>query len=249
MFFRALLRMIAAPVLRILPLDPMLRLSQCLGSAAAALLFYRDWRLQRYGRPQFFKHQINLTRWRSEPGRWSFTARGVYARENMFKGCAVLDLCCGDGSYSRLFFSDIAGRIDAVDHDRYALAYARRYNAGPTISYHDIDIVNQPLPPGKYDVIVWNAAICYFDAAEIRSILRKIVLAGAPAMKLSGMLPRASGYVDHKTEFADTEAVERLLAEYWHEVTVKQVDEVSAVNFYFQAAHPIAGVVAGTNTT
>ena len=249
MFFRTLLRMVATPALWILPLDSLLRSSQYFGSAAATLLFYRDWRLQRDSHPMFFKHQINLSRWPFEPGRWSFAARGVYARETMFKGCAVLDLCCGDGSYSRLFFSDIAGRIDAVDHDQNALTYARRHNAGPAIAYHDIDIVNQPLPPVKYDVVVWNAAICYFETAEIRSILQKIVQAGAPAMTLTGMLPRASGYVDHKTEFADTEAVKRLLAEYWQQVTVKEVDEVSAVNFYFQAAQPIARAVAGTNST
>ena len=43
----------------------------------------------------------------------------------MFDKCKVLDVCCGDGSYSYMFFSDIAGHIDAIDNDEYALQYAK----------------------------------------------------------------------------------------------------------------------------
>src|SRR2546422_9655686 len=137
--------------MRLLPLDSLLLLAQRCSSIVAGSLILRDWRLEAYDRPQFFKHQINLSRWRFEPGRWSFAARGVYARQSMFKGCSVLDLCCGDGSNSYLFFSDIAGHIDAVDNDTMALSYARRYHSAPAISYHRIDIVNQPLPGRRYD--------------------------------------------------------------------------------------------------
>jgi SAM-dependent methyltransferase len=156
----------------------------------------------------------------------------------MFRGCAVLDLCCGDGTYSRLFFSDIAAKIDAVDNDPVALGYARRYNTAPAISYHQIDIVSQPLPVTRYDIVVWNAAICYFDRPQIGTILGKIVRAGRPGMRLCGMLPRGTGYVDHKTEFADARSVEALLKEYFDAVTVREIDEISAVTFYFSASEP-----------
>lgn len=225
--------------LRFVPLDGLLRLSQRATGALAGLLFVRDWRLEAFGRPQFFKHQINLSRWITEPGRWSFTARGVYARENMFKGCHVLDLCCGDGSYSYLFFSDIAGRVDAVDNDPHAIAYARRYRNSPVVSYHKLDIVNEPLPSGQYDVVVWNAAICYFREDEIRQILEKIVKVGKAGMKLNGMLPRANGWVDHKTEFADCRSVEEFLRQYFRVVTVREVDENPVTTFYFQACEPL----------
>src|SRR3989442_13652216 len=176
------LKRIIGGALRLVPLDVLLLLSQRTGKRIASILMFRDWWLEAYDRPQFFKHQINLSRWRFEPARWSFAARGVYARQSMFKGCSVLDLCCGDGSNSYLFFSDIAGHIDAVDNDSAALAYARRYHVAPVISYHQIDIVNRPLPPGPYDFVVWNAAICYFTESEIRAILGKIVPAGKGSM-------------------------------------------------------------------
>jgi SAM-dependent methyltransferase len=239
--------------LRLVPLESMLRLSQRVTSALAAALFIRDWRLQVYGRPQFFKHQINLGRWASEPSRWSFTARGVYAREGMFRNCRVLDLCCGDGSYSHLFFADIAAKIDAVDNDPHAIAYARRYNSSPVISYHRLDIVRDALPGTDYDVVVWNAAICYFSEDEIGKILQKIINAGSPRLRLTGMLPKGNRWIDHKTEFDDSQSVARLLSQYFEAVSVKDVDEVSVVSFYFQASRPLmtagqrATAVSGTN--
>jgi SAM-dependent methyltransferase len=224
--------------LGIIPLDGMLRLSQRVSSAVADGIFLRDWKLEVLGRPQFFKHQIDLCRWPSEPSRWSFTARGVYAREDMFDGCKVLDLCCGDGSYSFLFFSDIAGAVDAVDRDRHALAYARRQFAAPNIAYHEIDIVREPLPSAGYDFVIWNAAICYFSEQEIRQIIVKIIAAGKAGLRLCGMLPKANGWVDHKTEFADSSAVAGFLRQYFRTVAIREVAEGSAVSFYFQASSP-----------
>jgi SAM-dependent methyltransferase len=230
---------VASATLALVPLESLLRLSQRTSSALAGILFTRDWRLQLYGRPQFFKHLINLGRWASEPSRWSFTARGVYAREIMFSNCKVLDLCCGDGSYSYLFFSDIAAKIDAVDNDPQAIAYARKYNSAPVISYHRLNIITDALPGSDYDVVVWNAAICYFSEAEIRGILQKIVCAGSARLRLAGMLPKANGWIDHKTEFEDSKSVARLLHDYFETVAMTDVDEVSVVSFYFKASRPL----------
>jgi SAM-dependent methyltransferase len=223
----------------LVPLDGMLRVLQRMSATLAKCIFLRDWKMEVRGRPQFFKHQIDLSQWPSEPSRWSFTARGVYAREDMFEGCKVLDLCCGDGSYSYLFFSDIAGAIDAVDCDAHALSYARKHFASPKISYHKIDIVNQPLPLRQYDFVVWNAAICYFREEEIRRIVEKIIDAGKIDMKLRGMLPKANGWVDHKMEFADGYLVEQFLRQYFETVVIREVAEGPTVSFYFQASAPL----------
>jgi SAM-dependent methyltransferase len=227
-----------API-SIVPLDGLLRLSQRGMSVAAGLVRFRDWALQARGRPQFYKHYINLGRWAEDPTQWSFTARGVYARENMTRGCKVLDLCCGDGTYSYLFFSDVAGAIDAVDRDAYALEYARRYCSAPVITYHRIDITTDPLPSSGYDVVVWNAAICYFEEDDIRRILERVIEAAKPTMLLNGMLPRANGWIDHKTEFSDARSVDNFLRQFFRTVAVKELDEGSDVTFYFQASAPL----------
>jgi SAM-dependent methyltransferase len=224
--------------IRFIPLDLFLWLSQRITSAIAYLLFIRDWQLEANGRPQFFKHRINLARWPFEPSRWAFVARGVYSRENMFRGCKVLDLCCGDGSYSYLFYSDIASHIDAVDNDSIAIKYARKYHSNSKIIFHQIDIVNHDLPSSEYDIVVWNAAICYFELHEIKQIILKIIKSGKPNMQLIGMIPKANGWVDHKTEFSDAEILRQLFLQYFKVVTIKEVDEVSITTFYFQASSP-----------
>jgi SAM-dependent methyltransferase len=224
--------------IRFIPLDLFLWLSQRITSAIAYLLFIRDWQLEANGRPQFFKHRINLARWPFEPSRWAFVARGVYSRENMFRGCKVLDLCCGDGSYSYLFYSDIASHIDAVDNDSIAIKYARKYHSNSKIIFHQIDIVNHDLPSSEYDIVVWNAAICYFELHEIKQIILKIIKSGKPNMQLIGMIPKANGWVDHKTEFSDAEILRQLFLQYFKVVTIKEIDEISITTFYFQASSP-----------
>lgn len=237
--FKKLIKIVFGTIIRMIPLDLVLLCAQKFCDLIAQFLLLRDWTLHANGQPQFFKHHIDLCRWRFQSTRWSFTARGVYARENMFRGCSVLDLCCGDGSYSKLFFSDIAGKIDAVDNDDIALSYARRYCAAPTIQYHNIDIITQRLPETKYDVVVWNAAICYFTEAQIRVVINKIINAGTKDIILCGMLPLANGYVDHKTEFYDQEQVKKLLHEYFEIVTVREMDEITSTTFYFSASLPL----------
>jgi SAM-dependent methyltransferase len=224
--------------LRWLPLDSAMRASQRVTSLLARLLFIRDWQLEARGRPQFFKHAINLAHWPFDPARWAFAARGVHPREAMRRGCKVLDLCCGDGAYSRLFFADIAGCVDAVDLDRDAISYARKYHAAPNVRYQELDIVRNPFPSVDYDMVVWNAAICYFSETDIRTVLEKVIAASTPDMQLFGMLPRANGWIDHRTEFAEAAAVDAFLRGYFSMVAVRTVDEGAAVTFYFQAGAP-----------
>lgn len=234
-FFRSFLSLLPT---RFIPLDFLLWLSQRITSAISYLLFIRDWQLEANGRPQFFKHRINLARWPFVSSRWAFVARGVYSRENMFRGCKVLDLCCGDGSYSYLFYSDIASHIDAVDNDSIAIKYARKYHSNSKIIFHQIDVINHDLPSSEYDIVVWNAALCYFELHEIKQIILKIIKSGKPNLQLTGMIPKANGWVDHKTEFSDTEILRQLFLKYFKVVTIKEVDEISITTFYFQASSP-----------
>ena len=222
--------------MRFIPLDGLLWLLVWLTAKMASLILFRDWILESQGRPQFFKHKINIGLWALEPDRWSFCARGVYSRENMFDKCKVLDACCGDGSYSYMFFSDIAASIDAIDNDEYALKYAKQFNSRDTINYHLVNIIDMPMPSKNYDFIIWNAAICYFDNHDIDLILRKFIDVGTPEMILTGMLPKSNGWVDHKTEFSEATEIKELLLRYFKQVDVKEVLEGQTSTFYFKAS-------------
>lgn len=190
------------------------------------------------GRPQFFNHQLNIYQWRYEPKLWSFTARGVYPREKMFQGCKVLDVCCGNGSYSYLFFSDIAGCVDAIDKDVNALAFARKNFALKNINYLEVDVIKDKFPSVDYDFIVMNAAISYFDEYEIDILLQKVAASGKDSMVLFGMTPVSNNYVDHKKEFSDSTDLEKVLGRYFGRVDIKIVDEGSGKSMYFSACEP-----------
>ena len=153
---------------------------------------------------------------------------------------SVLDLCCGDGSYSYLFFSDIAGSVDAVDNDRMAIEYARKTYLADNLRFYRLDAVRDPFPASGYDVIVLNAAISYFSEAEIGVILEKIVRALVPNGFCYGMTPVANDYIDHKTEFEGGAALERVLRHFFSTVDIKLVDEVGAKNLYFCATGPVS---------
>jgi SAM-dependent methyltransferase len=228
--------------LKALPIESLSNGLMILNIQLAKLVYFRDWTLLAYGRPQFYKHFNNLIFWYRDSSRWAFTARGVYARENMFKDCSVLDLCCGDGSYSFLFFSDIAKSIDAVDNDIKALSYAKRYCSKPNINFIKIDIINQPLPTVKYDVVVFNAAICYFTVEEIRIIFRKIVAIGNYELILCGMFPINPGYPDHKTKFLNEEDFLTLIKPYFEKIAIRKIAE-KVPTYYFKAEKPRLNII------
>ena len=198
------------------------------------LLYLKDWRFGKE-RPLFFKHQINFNLWRFDPGEWRFCARGIYAREKMFPNCKVLDLCCGDGCYSFLFFADIASHIDAIDF-KAPLLYAKKYYKHPKIYYKEVNIIDDPLPANDYDIIVWNASICLFNLDEIHLILNKIINSGNPKMILCGMLPKANGHLDHKTEFKNVDELRIIFEPYFNEIDIKEVidgNDANVATFYF----------------
>jgi len=156
----------------------------------------------------------------------------------MFQGCRVMDVCCGNGSYSYLFFSDIAGCVDAIDKDSNALAFARNHFAAENINYLQIDVLNENFPSSNYDVIVLNAAISYFNDDQINLILKKIVDSGKDAMLFFGMTPETNNYIDHKTEFSNPSELEQVLNRYFAQVEIKVIEESTGRSIYFRACKP-----------
>ena len=224
-------------ILKILPIEIVSNILMLLNIRLTRLSDYRNWTLLAYGRPQFYKHFNNLIFWYRDPSQWTFTARGVYARENLFKDCIVLDLCCGDGSYSYLFFSDIAKQIDAIDNDVQALTYAKKYCSLPNINFIKIDIINESFPTVMYDFVIFNAAICYFTEEEILIIFNKIIGIGNPDIVFCGMFPINPGYIDHKTEFLNEEEFLKLIKPYFNEISIKRIEE-KVPTCYFKASKP-----------
>jgi len=90
------------------------------------------------------------------------------------KGKKILDLCSGDGLNSYIFFSD-ASLVDAIDFSSDALKFSQKMMMHHSnIKYSKIDILKEPFPQKKYDIIFWRAGIAYFSTNELKYILKKI---------------------------------------------------------------------------
>lgn len=174
--------------------------------------------------PSWFDHRIDLYyHW---PENMFWLERGILPRKEMFEGCSVLDLFCGDGFFSRYFYSTIAGRIDAVDKDPSAIAHAKRWHSYPKINYRVLDAVKEDFPRDCYDVIVWFEAIEHLSEAEYGIVAERI----KGALKDEGMLigstpivstePGSEGHWQHQNEFTSIAQLREFLSRDFSQIQI-----------------------------
>lgn len=137
--------------------------------------FIRDWILSGKTPPNFYKHLNNLHEWQFNPSHNMFTTAPALARLHLKKEGKVLDLCCGDGSTSYLFFSDISERVDAVDINRSALTYARKQFKKTNVNFIESDVADYLSEcPTFYDLYYMGSAFDYFSREERSKIFQLI---------------------------------------------------------------------------
>jgi len=149
--------------------------------------------------------------------------RAAMARDTFAAGDRVLDIGCGDGFFTRRFYSDRAGHIDAIDVEDSAIDHARRYHGHPKINYAKCDAVADAFPATSYDAVIWNGALGHFSEADTAIVLRKIraclgltgSFAGSESLGVEGH--------DHHQYFADEAALQRLFAPYFRQVATRVV--------------------------
>jgi len=134
--------------------------------------FINDWLLCNGSPPNFYKHLDNLYHWRFDATRNIFTTAPSLARLHLRKNQNVLDLCCGDGSTSYLFFSDIAKRVDSIDANRDAIKYAKKYFGKGNINFIQACVIEYLEGCERsYDLYYMGSAYDYFSSSDRRRIL------------------------------------------------------------------------------
>ena len=174
-------------------------------------LYYRQLLRSVYGGPKqppsWFDHRIDLYyHW---PHNLFWLERGILPRKHMFEGCDVLDLFCGDGYYSRYFYSTTAGHIDAIDKNPNAIAHAKRWHSHPKIDYVVADATKRDFPRSRYDVIVWFEGIEHLNEAEYAAVISRVKCAMGDEGVLVGSTPilapeqLGTGNWEHQNEFTN----------------------------------------------
>ena len=205
------------------------------------LQFYVDWAVDN---PEHFDHFIDLNfQWNKT--RASFPMeRGVFSsfalqRENRKLG-RTLDLCCGDGFYTKYFYSLLSSEVVGIDFDSHAIKWARRNNKSDNIQYILGD-VRTNFPTGEFDNIMWDAAIEHFNENEIHAIMNKIKMGLAPNGVLSGYTIKENDDVgkhlhQHEYEFRSMEDLTRFLTPFFENVKIIETVFPMRTNFYFYAS-------------
>jgi SAM-dependent methyltransferase len=191
-------------------------------------------------RPEWFDHYLDQYWQWAETNNSLWVERGVFSRLVLKENSRMLEICCGDGFNTRHFYSTRAQSIIALDFDEDAIPHAKRYNSAPNITFMKQDI-RSGLPQGRFDNIVWDAAIEHFTEKEIDTIMGAIVeRLGADGI-LSGytLTENETGTKSnalHEYEFKDKEDLRRFFTPHFKFVRVWETIYPTRHNLYFVAS-------------
>lgn len=189
--------------------------------------------------PEHFDHHLDLY-W-----HWLSSRNPLWLERGIFGGLAlkggdVLELACGDGFNARNFYSLRSRHIVACDFDPKAIQTASKKNGAPNVEYVLADI-RIAMPEGRFDNIVWDAAIEHFTPAEIQKILVDIKarLTGDGILSGYTIVEKADGTKSlshHEYEFRNKEDLLRFFTPYFRHVTVFETIYPDRHNLYCWAS-------------
>lgn len=180
--------------------------------------------------PHFFDHQMNffdLAFAKDPPDPRAFY-RAFYNSEMIQDGDSVLDIGCGDGFFTKRFYSRRASHVDAIDIEPSAIRAAGRYNRGANISYSMRDAVHVPFPnssPEGYDVVIWDSALGHFASESTAVMLKKIAASLRPAGVFAGSesLGAREGK-DHLQFFETVDDLANLFRPYFKHIYMRTIE-------------------------
>jgi len=173
--------------------------------------------------PEFTDHFLNQYALLPAFRRTFWMEGPVLVALALTRGGKALELCCGSGYNSNVFYSPVVGELVCLDFDPRAIEVARRFHQQPNIRYEVADI-RDGVPKGPFDNVVWDAAIEHFTATEIAGILGAIRTCLAPDGLLCGYTVAEVGdtrqHPDHEYEFKGMRDLGDLLKRHFPRVLV-----------------------------
>jgi ubiquinone/menaquinone biosynthesis C-methylase UbiE len=122
----------------------------------------------------WFDHRFDVLR---GPEFWTWQERGVLGMQVIRAGAKVLDLCCGEGFYDRMYFAERASHIDALDMDGSAIDLAQALNRRRNLRFYKADVAQDEFPDSEYDTVLCFSALQQMSRAQLDVLLPKIRVA------------------------------------------------------------------------
>jgi SAM-dependent methyltransferase len=85
----------------------------------------------------------------------------------------VLEIGCGTGYFTDIFFSPFVREIVAIDLDPRAIETATRMHAAKNVRYELTD-ARRALPEGPFDAVVWTPSIFAYTSDEIDGFMARL---------------------------------------------------------------------------
>ena len=164
------------------------RVAKAWASSAHQRLFLAQWRIA--PAPEWFDHSIDLFYQWPKTNNSLWLERGVFGSLAL-KGGALLELSCGDGFNTKHFYAHRSRAVVACDFDPTAIHTANTKNQTNNTKFVLADIRTH-MPEGKYENIVWDAAIEHFTPAEIGSIMNDIKNSSFANLKTHSVFAKSS---------------------------------------------------------
>ena len=97
----------------------------------------------------------------------------------------ILELGCGTGYYTEVFFAPFASEIVAIDIDARAIETAHRLHHADNIRYDVMDF-RKSLPAGPFDVAIWTPTIFAYSPGEVEALMERLRAAMTSSGRLCG---------------------------------------------------------------
>jgi SAM-dependent methyltransferase len=225
-------------ITRLLSSEPVEELSIAFLQNVYSAKFKKEWSYSKEP-PHFFNHRIDMVNFTfSDKNIGPYTYyRGFFASQVIKNGDKLLDIGCGDGFFTKRFFAQRCGSIDAIDIEPSAILTAQKTNFSDKIKYHLLDAVTQPFPQNMYDVVVWDGAIGHFSIDTLDIMLKKIRVALSKDGIFVGSESLGDEGNDHLSRFQELGDFKRIFIKYFPVVQLCSIEYPIGNNFLRREAY------------
>ncbi len=122
---------------------------------------------------QFTDHYVNQFFLMSALKRTWWVEGPAFCGLALEPGARVLQLGCGTGYETDVFFSPFAAEIVAIDVDPRAIETARRMHPAKNVRYEVMDL-RKTLPQGPFDVAIWSPTIFAYTPEEVDAFMPRL---------------------------------------------------------------------------